>query len=114
MIGPGKPIAMRDAFLRRILDAMDRDARIFFLTADFGSPVLDDMRSRHADRFCNVGVAEQNLINLSAGLALEGYNVFAYAIAPFLTMRCFEQIRVNLCLLSQVRQLSVTDRKSVV
>ena len=103
-----KPIAMRDAFLVRIRDAMAEDSSIFFATADFGSPVIDDIRSRHPDRFVNVGVAEQNLINISAGLALEGYNVFAYAIAPFITMRCFEQIRVNLCLLSQVRPMSVT------
>ena len=102
-----KPIAMRDALLARIRDTMAEDSKVFFVTADFGSPVIDDIRAKHADRFLNVGVAEQNLINISAGLALEGFNVFAYAIAPFITMRCFEQIRVNLCLLSQVRPMSV-------
>lgn len=103
-----KPMAMRDALLSQILKAMAEDPTIFFVTADFGSPVIDDISTRFADRFVNVGVAEQNLINISAGLALEGYNVFAYAIAPFITMRCLEQIRVNLCLLSQVRDMSVT------
>jgi len=103
-----KPIAMRDALLARISDTMAEDPSMFFCTADFGSPVIDEIRSRHASRFVNVGVAEQNLINISAGLALEGFNVFAYAIAPFITMRCFEQIRVNLCLLSNVRPMSVT------
>ena len=57
--------------------------------------------------FVNVGIAEQNLINVSAGLALEGHKVFAYAIAPFITMRCFEQIRVSLALLSEVRPMNV-------
>ncbi len=47
------------------------------------------------------------MINISAGLALEGYKVFAYAIAPFITMRCFEQIRVSLALLSEVRAMNV-------
>jgi transketolase len=103
-----KPIAMRDAFLARIRDRMAEDPSLFFVTADFGSPVIDAIRADHAERFVNVGVAEQNLINVSAGLALEGFNVFAYAIAPFITMRCFEQVRVNLCLLSQVRSMSVT------
>jgi len=103
----GKPIAMRDALLRRIERQMAVDQTIFFVTADFGSPVLDDIRANYPNRFVNVGVAEQNLINVSAGLALEGYKVFAYAIAPFITMRCFEQIRVNLCLLSQVRPINV-------
>ena len=103
-----KPIAMRDAFLAKIRDAMEYDPNIFFVTADFGSPVLDAIRENYPNRFVNVGIAEQNLINITAGLALEGYKVFAYAIAPFITMRCFEQIRVNLCLLSQVRSMCVT------
>ena len=98
---------MRDALLRRILQSMETDEDIFFITADFGSPVLDQIRSDFPDRFINVGVAEQNLINVSAGLALEGYKVFSYAIAPFITMRCFEQLRVNLALLSEVRAINV-------
>lgn len=103
-----KPIAMRDAFLERIYKAMFEDQDIYFITADFGSPILDKMKSDFSDRFINVGIAEQNLINISAGLALEGKRVFAYAIAPFITMRCLEQIRVNLVLLSHVRPMSVT------
>lgn len=102
-----KPRAMRDALLERIWAAMGASERIFFLSADFGSPVLDKIRGDFPDRFINVGVAEQNLINVSAGLALEGYTVFAYAIAPFITMRCCEQIRVNLALLSEVRRMNV-------
>jgi transketolase len=69
--------------------------------------VLDKIRADFPERFINVGIAEQNLINISAGLALEGYTVFAYAIAPFITMRCFEQIRVSLALLSEVRPMNV-------
>ena len=102
-----KPRAMRDAFLERIHGAMASDETIFFVSADFGSPVLDKIRADFGNRFVNVGIAEQNLINVSAGLALEGYKVFAYAIAPFITMRCFEQIRVSLALLSQVRPMNV-------
>ena len=86
---------------------MKTDEIIFFVSADFGSPVLDDIRADFPDRFLNVGIAEQNLINVSAGLALEGFTVFAYAIAPFITMRCFEQLRVNLALLSEVRDMNV-------
>src|SRR5258708_19783665 len=104
---PVKPRAMGDALLEQIHGAMASDPTIFFASADFGSPVLDRIRADHPDRFANVGIAEQNLINVSAGLALEGYKVFAYAIAPFITMRCFEQIRVNLALLSEVRTLNV-------
>lgn len=99
---------MRDAVLERVWRAMADDPSIFFVSADFGSPVLDKVRADFAGRFVNVGIAEQNLINVSAGLALEGFTVFAYAIAPFITMRCYEQVRVNLALLSMVRPMNVT------
>ncbi len=102
-----KPLAMRDVFLERIWCSMASEQKIFFVSADFGSPVLDKIRADFPDRFVNVGIAEQNLINVSAGLALEGYTVFAYAIAPFITMRCYEQIRVSLALLSEVRPMNV-------
>jgi transketolase len=102
-----KPLPMRDVFLEKIWREMSVDSLIFFVSADFGSPVLDKIREDFPDRFINVGIAEQNLINISAGLAIEGYKVFAYAIAPFITMRCFEQIRVSLALLSEVRPMNV-------
>jgi len=101
------PIAMRDAFLERVWQAMKKNRKIFFATADFGSPVLDRIRKDFPDRYINVGIAEQDLINVSAGLALEGYTLFAYSIASFITMRCYEQIRINLALLSKVRKMNV-------
>ena len=102
-----KALPMRDAFLERIYQDMNCNSSIYFVSADFGSPVLDKIRENFSDRFVNVGIAEQNLINISAGLALEGFTVFAYSIAPFITMRCYEQIRVNLSLLSEVRTMNV-------
>lgn len=102
-----KPLAMRDVFIERIWRSMAEDRQVFFTCADFGSPVLDKVRADFPDRFVNVGIAEQNLINVSAGLALEGFTVFAYAIAPFITMRCYEQVRVSLALLSEVRPMNV-------
>ena len=105
---PAAPVRMRDAFLDGVIARMEADPRVFFLTADFGSPRLDVLAARFPDRWMNVGIAEQNLINVAAGMALEGFAVVAYAIAPFLSMRCYEQTRVNLCMLSQVRPLDVT------
>ncbi|MBS4051840.1 MAG: hypothetical protein KGZ69_11635 [Methylomonas sp.] len=102
-----QPKAMRDTLLLSLYEAMLRDNDIFLVTADFGSPVMDKIRADVPQQVVNVGIAEQNLINVSAGLALEGFKVFAYAIAPFITMRCYEQIRVNLALLSEVRPMNV-------
>jgi len=99
--------AMRDVFIETIYNRMSADESIFFLTADFGSPYLDQIRKDFSDRFINVGIAEQNLVNVATGLALENCVVYAYAIAPFLTMRAYEQIRTNLAISSQVRPLNV-------
>lgn len=98
---------MRDVFIDRIFHMMEEDESIFFISADFGSPMLDKLRDKFKDRFINVGIAEQNLINVSTGLALEGFTVYAYAIAPFLTMRAFEQIRINLSLHAQFKDVNV-------
>ena len=102
-----KKRVLRDALIEKIFEKMLTDTSIYFLSADFGAPALDKLRERFSDRFINVGIAEQNLINIATGLALEGYTVYVYAIAPFLTMRAFEQIRINLSILSQIRDINV-------
>ncbi|CAB1082065.1 Transketolase, C-terminal section (EC [Olavius algarvensis Delta 1 endosymbiont] len=88
---------LRDAFFDGVLALARNDARVLFLTADMGAFSLNQFRAELPAQFINVGVAEQNLINLAAGLALGGKKVFAYGIAPFVTLRCFEQIKVSLC-----------------
>jgi transketolase len=98
---------MRDALIEEIYQKMCSNDKIFFLSADFGAPSLDKLRGDFKDRFINVGIAEQNLINISTGLALEGFTVYAYAIAGFLTMRAYEQIRTNLALSSHQREINV-------
>ncbi len=98
---------MRDVFIEGIYNRMHKDSTLFFVSADFGSPKLDRLREKFKDRFINVGIAEQNLINISTGLALEGFTVYAYAIAPFLTMRAYEQIRINLSLHAQLKEINV-------
>ena len=101
------PQTMRDVLIEQIYQKMFDDEKIFFLSADLGSPVLDKVREQFDDRFINVGIAEQNLINVSTGLAFEGFTVYAYAIAPFLTMRAYEQLRVNLSISSELMELNV-------
>lgn len=98
---------MRDTFFDHLYEAMNKNERIFFLTVDFGAPMLDKIRKEFPQRSINVGVAEQNAINVATGLALEKYIVYVYGIAPFVSMRPFEQLRVNLAALSQLRRLNV-------
>ena len=88
---------MRNAFVRALETAARSDARVILLTGDLGYKIFDAFASEFPGRFINVGVAEANLIGLSAGLALAGMRPFAYSIAPFATLRCLEQIRDDVC-----------------
>ena len=98
---------MRDSFLEELYLRMKKDKNIFFLSVDFGAPKLDDIRRSFPDRFINVGIAEQNLVNVATGLALEGFSVYAFGISTFLSMRAFEQIRIDLALQAQIKTLNV-------
>ena len=88
-------ISQRDAFWNKVYELAKRDKDIVIITADMGAPSLDKIRKELGAQFVNVGIAEQNAITIASGLALSGKRVFAYAIAPFITLRCLEQIRVE-------------------
>jgi transketolase len=88
---------MRKAFISALHDLAGKDKKIFLLTGDLGFSFLETFQKDYPDRFFDVGIAEQNMIGIAAGLALTGKIAFAYSIVPFVTMRCFEQIRNDLC-----------------
>lgn len=88
---------MRNAFVRALIAAAERDPRIWLLTGDLGYTVLEVFAERFPDRYVNAGVAEQNMMGLAAGLALAGAVPFVYSIANFPVMRCLEQIRNDVC-----------------
>lgn len=88
---------MRKACFDTLVDLATDDDRIWLLTADMGYGLVDEFASKFPDRFINVGVAEQNMIGVAAGLALSGKVVFVYSIGNFPTLRCLEQIRNDLC-----------------
>jgi transketolase len=87
---------LRDAFWDTVYDMAREDRSILVVSADFGAPSLDKFREQLALQYIDVGIAEQHAVSLAAGLALGGKKVFAYAIAPFITLRCYEQTRINL------------------
>jgi len=68
-----------------------------FLTGDLGFMALEELRAVMGNRFINAGVAEQNMIGVSAGMARQGLEVWVYSIAPFSYARPFEQIRNDIC-----------------
>lgn len=87
---------MRNTFVETLIEEAKKDERICLITPDMGYSVLEPFRELFPDRFLNVGIAEQNAVGLAAGMALSGKIVYIYSIIPFVTMRCFEQIRVDL------------------
>lgn len=88
---------MRDAFIQTLLREALEDPSILLLSGDLGFGVLNEFRSRVPDQFLNVGVAEQNMTGVGAGLALAGFKVLTYSIGNFPTLRCLEQIRNDVC-----------------
>lgn len=88
---------MRTAFIETLVDLASRDDRIWLLCGDLGFSVLERFACRFPDRFLNAGVAEQNMTGVAAGLAHSGKIVFTYSIANFPTLRCYEQIRNDVC-----------------
>lgn len=84
---------MRDAFVKKLTELAREDSDIMFLTGDLGFGVFDDFEKEFPTQYLNVGVAEQNMTGIAAGLGLEGKKVFTYSIANFSTLRCLEQIR---------------------
>lgn len=90
-------IDMRDAFFDELYTMAKNDPDVVFLTADMGAYSLVRFKNDLGSQYINVGVAEQNMVNIAAGLALGGKRVFIYSIIPFVTLRCYEQIKVDIC-----------------
>lgn len=87
---------MRTTFVKTLIGLAERDDRIFLITPDMGFSVFEPFIELYPDRFLNVGIAEQNATGVAAGLALSGFKVYLYSIVPFVTMRNFEQVRVDI------------------
>lgn len=84
---------MRDIFVADLLNKAKIDKRINLVTGDLGFGVLTKFAEELPEQYLNAGVAEQNMLGLSAGMALDGKIVFVYSIANFPTIRALEQIR---------------------
>ncbi|MDB4598731.1 transketolase [Candidatus Pseudothioglobus singularis] len=88
---------MRSEFLLALVELAQSDKNIMLLTADLGFSVFEEFEARFPNQYINVGVAEQAMVGIAAGLAMEGKKVFTYSIGNFPTLRCLEQIRNDLC-----------------
>ena len=88
---------MRVAFTSRMAEIAAKKKDVILITNDAPTPPFLEFRSKHPERFINAGLAEQNMTGMAAGLALSGKTVFTYSIIPFVMMRCYEQVRDDVC-----------------
>jgi transketolase len=88
---------MRNAFADEVAKLANEDERVVLLSGDIGNRLFDRLKERAPNRFYNCGIAEANMISVAAGMAICGLRPVAYTITPFITARCLEQIRVDVC-----------------
>jgi transketolase len=88
---------MRTIFVDEITKIAREDRRLVFLMSECGFSVTEGFEREFPRRFYNTGIAEQSLVGTAAGVALRGLRPVAYNMAMFLTMRAYEQIRVDVC-----------------
>lgn len=88
---------MRNAFIRALEELAAADGRVTLVVGDLGYSVVEEFARRFPKQFLNVGVAEQNMTGVAAGMALCGRVAVTYSIANFPTLRCLEQIRNDVC-----------------
>jgi transketolase len=89
---------MRREFVNWLESAAGTNPRLLLLTGDLGFDAFEGLQKMMGARFINVGVSEQNMISVAAGLAQQGLDPLCYSIAPFAVFRAYEQIRLDLAL----------------
>lgn len=87
---------MRNLFASTVANFVRRDPRVVLLSGDIGNRLFDQIKTHNPSQFLNCGVAEQNMLGVAAGMGLCGLRPIIYTIAPFTTLRCLEQIKIDL------------------
>ncbi len=88
---------MRKQFKNTIMDLALRDERIVMILGDVSVYLFNEFKEKYPDRFYNMGISENTLISVGAGLAAQKFYPFVHTIAPFITERSYEQIKLDMC-----------------
>ncbi len=88
---------MRNAFAQEITHLAWANDRVVLLMGDIGNRLFDEYKEAFGERFFNCGVGEANMVSVAAGIAASGFRPVCYTITPFMTARCYEQTRIDVC-----------------
>lgn len=88
---------MRKEFSRLMLEIGEKDKKLVVLVGDIGVFGLRNFWQKYPDRFYNIGISEQSIVGIAAGLSMTGLIPVIHSIAPFVTERCFEQVKNDFC-----------------
>jgi transketolase len=86
---------MRNSFVKAAGEIFESNDKTVLLLGDIGAFLLKDIKEKYPNRFYNMGAAEAAMMSVAVGMALDGWIPFVYTITPFVTSRCFDQIRVG-------------------
>ena len=101
---------MRREFAKWLAEKAEIDKDIYLIVGDIGYGLFDEFRKKFPDRFINIGICEQSMISISAGMALQGLKPYVYTITPFLVERPFEQIKIDIdCNNANVKLIGYAD-----
>ena len=88
---------MRNSVAKKIYEYSQKDKNCFLFAGDAGLGVWDEFKKELPNQYLNLGINEQATVGMMAGMALMGYKIFYYNIIPFVLMRCYEQVRNDIC-----------------
>jgi len=91
---------MRDHLIEKIFNYALKNKDVILISNEQGAQALDKFRKELPAQFINAGISEQNIISVAAGLAKQKKKVYIYSIASFITLRCFEQIKLDINLMN--------------
>lgn len=92
---------MRTALRDALLEIKEKDDGLYLIVGDIGFGVFEEFAEKYQEDYLNIGICEANMIGVSSGMAMNGFVPMVYTIVPFLTMRCYEQIRVDIAMHNQ-------------
>ena len=88
---------LRIAFIKTLEELAKKDKGVMLLNDDTGFNLFEDFEKKFPDQYINCGITEQTYMGIAAGLARSGKKPYVYGIIPFAIMRCYEQLRTDVC-----------------